>query len=922
MTKGYDALLDDLSAYNERTKTATETYEQSLVSIVAATQEVVSERDNANKWASAPEDELVEDGTNTPDYSANHYAKKAEATSQGVVDLVQDATDQAAIAKDQAEEATNQAGIAAANHILMTEAQSRAIQSLNENRYAASGMVHMGNGRADGTSNGTSINQGLWSRTVSSDYANQLLLGLDPTSSASTVQTTSKTDFAVTHIAGAVVNIIQGSARSGSRDGFAFELPPAPDGTVIYDSTGDARGSGKANLDLKVDVDPKYGDVAADTNEAVARAFEGAAKNGDFRLGSTGWNPDPSMSISAGRLTWDNSSGRSEYLHQALNIAPVGETFKVTVIVENLVGTLKVSFGDGSSVSHELVNGVNTITDVSVTASNIYLAMLDGSSGSITTFAIQKVTEEVVTHPVDLAMFEYYEEELTGRQEIFECIQSLSTTFGDTDVPTVLSTRPKSYFQQYDGQFSDPDAQNDTYRCVVWSDLTDEQKRKVAAYMGEKLFMGENGNIVNGRLRARTIRGLGNGDWEHFDSNVGTNPLQSQSPYGRVMPQGALDTYPANSYSNGYQPYSGLQSVVGGHKGVYTQGKNLVEDPNTYKGRCFAYVVATVPRANQGAYHEDLNPYGTSRFWRTTGGSNADWYHSDLAGLINTRADCFNYHLTNNGGAPTVIGSVCAFQYGGKIGSTSGHPDGIFYDGIEAGGLNGVIDWRCPAEEMQSQWLYAERKHECAKYRGVEILADNTSVSGKFMHTYTETVGGSITLPRKCLDSTVECVHSSDGGATWTKTNPSVNQVNNTVTLPVGGESVVSFHTYAKQTTSSTNAPVVSGTFGLGTVMVQNSHETKKGVLLRESVTGVISTGTEYTNLGILRSTIVDELVIDYETMTYTPEAGGAQLQSQLVEENGQLFIQYHDGTIYHRSAIPIGWANQRARVGGENVPA
>ena len=252
----------------------------------------------------------------------------------------------------------------------------------------------------------------------------------------------------------------------------------------------------------------------------------------------------------------------------------------------------------------------------------------------------------------------------------------------------------------------------------------------------------------------------------------------------------------------------------------------------------------------------------------------------------------------------------------------SGRPDGRLANYIYEGGLGGVIDWRLAAEEMQSQWLYAERKHECAKYRGVEILADNTSVSGKFMHTYKETVGGLITLPRTCLDSTVECVHSLDGGTTWTKTNPSVNQSNNTVTLPVGGESVVSFHTYAKQTAPSTNAPVVSGTFGLGTVMVQNSHEVKKGVLLRESVTGVISTGTEYTNLGILRNTIVDELVIDYETMAYTPEAGGAQLQSQLVEENGQLFIQYHDGTDYHRSAIAIGWADQRARVGGENTPA
>ncbi len=81
MTKSYDELLTDLSDYNERTKTATETYESSLGDIVTATTEVVEDRNNANKWASEAEDTLVDDGVNTPDYSANHYSKKAAASA-------------------------------------------------------------------------------------------------------------------------------------------------------------------------------------------------------------------------------------------------------------------------------------------------------------------------------------------------------------------------------------------------------------------------------------------------------------------------------------------------------------------------------------------------------------------------------------------------------------------------------------------------------------------------------------------------------------------------------------------------------------------------------------------------------------------------------------------------------------------------
>ncbi|CAM0033458.1 hypothetical protein VPH184E373B_0072 [Vibrio phage 184E37-3b] len=77
MTKSYDELLTDLSSYNDRTKTATETYESSLGDIVTASTEVVKDRNNANKWASESEDVLVDDEVNTPDYSAKHYSKKA-----------------------------------------------------------------------------------------------------------------------------------------------------------------------------------------------------------------------------------------------------------------------------------------------------------------------------------------------------------------------------------------------------------------------------------------------------------------------------------------------------------------------------------------------------------------------------------------------------------------------------------------------------------------------------------------------------------------------------------------------------------------------------------------------------------------------------------------------------------------------------
>ncbi|CAM0074386.1 hypothetical protein VPH1208_0019 [Vibrio phage 1208] len=308
--------------------------------------------------------------------------------------------------------------------------------------------------------------------------------------------------------------------------------------------------------------------------------------------------------------------------------------------------------------------------------------------------AASDVNIEVVTHRVDLPAVEYYEEELTGVQEVMDNIQSTSTTFGNTDVPTVLSTRKLSYFQQYDGQFpevtADPDFINDRYRCVVWPNLTDEQKRKVAAYMGEKLFVGVNGNIINGRLGATTIRGLGNGDWHNIESTKGNLEFKSGIPV----------------LSRNGNPYVQDKN----NKGVFTD-----------ENGCHLYVVATVPRANKGIYAEGLNEYGTAKC-----SDDKFWYES--ANKPTTLAECFTG------------------QVGGDIASgKSGHPDGIFYDGIEAGGLNGVIDWRlgAVANDSPEEAAKVEAKVENGTYRGLEKLV--RTVVEKNDSTYTLTKSATAT---------------------------------------------------------------------------------------------------------------------------------------------------------------------------------
>ncbi len=503
--------------------------------------------------------------------------KAAPAAAQTATEKAAIATTKAAEADASEKAAAISAGNAAASTILMSEQEERALQAQNQEYYAASGMVHMG--KSFNAATYSSVNEGLFVRNDNPNYANQVYIG----ASASDAIGTSKTNHSVIHIAGCVANVLNIDNGDKSWVDAAWNLPQAPDGTVIYNSTGDARGSGKATLDLKVDVDPKYGDVAADTNEAVARAFEGQLKNGDIRDGVQHWvGNNASLGVSLDTLTVTDAGVEASARQTVTTV--VGETYTFTARAispsTNTAIAAACIIVTGSPAAHVSVDDAwqeLSITFTAVTSATVVqFSVWGGDIGDEASFSnasLVALTEEVVTHPVDLVMLEYCEEELTGRQEVFECIQSLSTTFGTTDVPTVLSTRPLSYFQQYDGQFTDPTKQNDKYRCVVWSDLTEPQKREIAAYMGEKLFMGINGHIVNGRLRALTERSAGNGDWLNISSLSGTLQYDANS---KVKPRGNQDIATTGQYD--HDPMN---------KGVFKSSNASV----AYQGRCYLYVI-------------------------------------------------------------------------------------------------------------------------------------------------------------------------------------------------------------------------------------------------------------------------------------------------------------------------------------------
>ncbi|AUR97264.1 hypothetical protein NVP1238A_15 [Vibrio phage 1.238.A._10N.261.52.F10] len=590
---------------------------------------------------------------------------------------------------------------------VLSEAEAEAIRADNNEQFAASGFVHMGLAREDGGSM-IRINEGAWSR-INEDFPDQLALGYSQTDTGRVGN--SKTEQARTIIAGCVSTI-----QTNAYGGYGYhtvKFPEAPNGTVTYDS---ATG---VITDFTKDVDPKYGDVAADVNEAVARAFEGEVKNGDFRFGDNGdWNvggnTPPTLTTDGAYFSAIDGTIVPEFS------SIIGEAYEVEVNVvpdTPTAGNLgSLSYNSGVRIGY-LVEGINKITythDALQTSTDLYLQSWVAGL-TISNVSIRKVTNEVVTERVDMWGFEQWHEEVTDG-EVFDCVQSLATTFGDTDVPTVLSKRPLSYFQVYDGQFEDPSAINDQYRCVDWNTITDVQKVKVAAYLKEKLFVGENGNLVNVRIRQRTIAGAGNGDW--YSTNSTATGRMQVTPHidSRLAPRGARDA--SNDYHIGFANdcFEGDTTSVGVWKLVVsTQTIDVA-----YKSECYFLVCGTVPRLNQGAYHPRFNEMGADGFTTGDGQRRAYWYEADLMNTPTAPRDCF---VAGSGGYPRPADT---FRYGhGFISSGgSGRPDGRFYDAIYAGGVGGCIDMRLSAHDASSTEKASEVRAsvENGTYRGIEDL--------------------------------------------------------------------------------------------------------------------------------------------------------------------------------------------------------
>ncbi|EIU7611167.1 hypothetical protein L3I75_000132 [Vibrio vulnificus] len=618
-------------------------------------------------------------------------------------------------------EAKIHAGWLPVNVSSLSEAIVNAIRDVNKEQYAASGFIHTG--RAYVPSNiAVAINEGMWTyATPQSLLTNSFAMG----NMAGSQVGTSASPYPVMNVAGFEVHL-RGINTNNTAICNQINLPEAPNGTVVCDSSGNCRGSGKPTLDLSKEVDPKYGDVASSTNEAVSRAFEGAARNGDFRFGSAAaWATSGAnnITISDGKAI----IGASTNLYQVTSFSN-GTQIVIEFYAENVTGSCRVSGNDGSDF-YTMVEGLNKIivTVEPTHGSRYLLRTAANSSVTIKNVSIRPATEEVVINRVDMAGIEFFKEKVGAYLYPYGMIQNKATA--DDGVATTEDTvRPITYFAVFDG--------DTTSRGLGWklADLTFVQLATIMSNPEHNTWYNEAGELMQFRGRQRSFAGLGNGDWRVFNPkgdilSFGTENLT------RVAAQGRLDT-PA-SPSGGGNFFAGYTFT--GHNakpevGMFTVSSNS-GDYQAPDGECYFYVLATVPRLNQGAYHNGFNPMGTTLWRDATGNHGGGSWSSSFVGKATSVADCFFYYPSDT----TPYTKAGALAYHGKIGRGSSRPDGRFYDAIYASGQGGVIDWRLPARDMSSKEEATKIIQQVVNgaYRGLEKLKKTLIFSGALTVTGT-----------------------------------------------------------------------------------------------------------------------------------------------------------------------------------------
>ncbi|EJZ9093450.1 carbohydrate binding domain-containing protein [Vibrio parahaemolyticus] len=613
-----------------------------------------------------------------------------------------------------------------------TEADLKMMIERNRSKYAASGFVEWGYHK------GKNVNQGITTYEGSQYWIDAFASG-NPDGGG-----ISQTVHPVIHIAGYTINPI-GVHRTDALT--AFKLPPAPDGTVVFDSSGYCRGTNTALLDLTKDVDPKYGDIAETKNEAVARAFEGMLKNGDFRNGERDWSKSlvgtAIADFSNGQCSITVREGEQNTGQRIVQNVTVeaNRNYKFTVLVKvdraDASPRLQLYGFNGNPVISKRLRNLKlnkwhefTVSYTSVVDGSIEVQMQNNSTTnstiSFSNAQMKYAGEEVVISRQDLVGFEAFLEEITPQNPMVYLGGFIQCRNGNINgVATEEdTTRPPSYFAAFDGDM------DSVGKGCNWFALPKAHKELILASPRINIFKLNDGRLVQLRVRQRAFAGMNDKNFVGLNPAVhGSLAFTGTTLKGAIKPQGA---------TNDSTPYTGVSpyfygSTAAQHKNLYPYERGIfcasqynggtggLDKGLSVDGRVFFLVCAYVQRLNQGAYHPSHNPLGTSRLAGSTDGqkiTGRSMWHDSVSDDIRCTARCF--HGLAVGDPFGRGGGYCIGHEGSLTVAATGRYDSYkYHDSIYAGIIH---DMRLSAHKQDVNKLRDDtiRRAMVGKMRGKE----------------------------------------------------------------------------------------------------------------------------------------------------------------------------------------------------------
>jgi len=236
---------------------------------------------------------------------------------------------------------------------------------------------------------------------------------------------------------------------------------------------------------------------------------------------------------------------------------------------------------------------------------------------------------------------------------------------------------------------------------LKWSTASDAERNTFINRKENNIYRdAETGKLIQWRLRARSIAGLG-AKWLNAVTTNSLGYLTFASGFG-VEPRGQKTTVADYRYGSAFALYAskeaGISDGVNYESGVFTVRAAADGSINTdyaHNGECYFIPIATVGRLNTGGYHRTLNKFGSSRYWSSDGVTtqNRVWYESDINKPV-TISDCFRF------GSPYVS------DRGYIASGLSGREDGKFYDAIYEGD---VTDLRLSARRSSDADLVVSK---------------------------------------------------------------------------------------------------------------------------------------------------------------------------------------------------------------------